>query len=183
MRCRIARRLRYTTHIMETLSEALPQAAPRTRRGCVLLDFLYWYFVVAPRGIFGITQNYLVGTIHRFSIPLHLRTLFSYWHRDFEVRDNRIDPARALRVAVVNTISRIIGFLVRATTIALGLGALALVLAVGMGLILFWLFAPFVLVFAYSHEPTRSLPSLHLPALPPLPALPKLAPPTIHGIL
>lgn len=47
----------------------------------ILVDYIYWHFVLAPRNIWEIAANYMRANWHRFLISQHVRTLFSPWHR------------------------------------------------------------------------------------------------------
>ncbi len=47
----------------------------------IIIQYAFWYYFVAPRGIIKIAKNYLVSTWHRFYIINHLKTLFVPWHR------------------------------------------------------------------------------------------------------
>ncbi len=130
--------------------------------GNVVLDFLLWYAVLAPGNIAAITGNFLVANFNFFSISLHVRTLFAYWHHDFEAYGGGVDVGQYLSTIIINTLSRIIGFLIRSITIVLGLLVEVLIVAVGILWLFLWFTIPLLLVFAFSHEPTFSISFPHI---------------------
>ncbi|MDP2933371.1 MAG: hypothetical protein Q8N81_04545 [bacterium] len=111
-------------------------------RGPVLFLLVYWYYFVAPLDILKIWGNYLVAAFHYFSIPLLLRTLFSYWHRDIEDYGRGFDFERFMSVFSMNMVSRGVGFIIRSVVIVFGLAAEILLLVGGLVFLIFWLVSP-----------------------------------------
>lgn len=143
----------------------------------VVLAFIYWYLAVAPRGIIAIWGDYLTANLNYFSVAFLLRTLLAPWHRDTETYEGGFDLTRYLRAAIVNTISRIVGLLIRATTILIGLVAEAGIFASGLLALFLWFLAPIILFFGLTQTPV-----IHL-SVPQLPAFPAVhLTPLLHGI-
>mgnify|MGYP000199267418 CR=1 FL=1 len=136
--------------------------SPRVHSGNVALDFLWWYIVLSPRNIIAITDNFLIANFNFFSISRHLHTLFAYWHRDFEVYGGGVDIERYFGTIIINTLSRIVGFLIRSITIIAGLLIEVLIAMLGILWLLLWFTIPFLLFFAFSHEPESSISFPHL---------------------
>ena len=137
-------------------------ASPRLLSGNVALDFLWWYIILSPRNIIAITNNFLVANFNFFSISRHMHTLFAYWHRDFEVYGRGVDIERYFSTIIINTLSRIVGFLVRSITIITGLFIEVFITMLGILWLFLWFAIPFLLIFAFSHEPIFSISFPHL---------------------
>lgn len=137
---------------METIESRSPISIP-TLGGSTIAVFIYWYFVVAPKNILGIWNNYLAAVMHYFSVPLLFRTLFSYWHRDLEGYERASDLGSYFAIFTINLLSRIFGFVVRIWTIFFSFIALLCVCLIGGICLLGWVAAPIVIPFAFSHQP------------------------------
>ncbi len=133
-----------------------------TQSGNLLLDFLFWYFVVAPKNIVKITGDFLVANINYFSMRLHFRTLFAYWHRDFEVYEGGVDIGKYFSMVVVNTMSRLVGSLIRSLTILLGILVEAIIGLFGAVTFVLWFSLPFIFFFAFYNEPVISFSFPHV---------------------
>ncbi|HUY62326.1 MAG TPA: hypothetical protein VMV50_00840 [Candidatus Paceibacterota bacterium] len=152
---------------------------PAPAGGSVLWAFCYWWVVAAPLALAGIWRNYLEANLNYFSIGLLLRTLIAPWHRDTEDYAKGFDVLRYLEAAIVNTMSRIIGFLIRIVTIGIGLVIELAIFAAGPLVFLVWFAAPFLLAAALAYVPTFHLTAPALPAL----SVPHLNfSPPVHGI-
>ncbi len=134
--------------------------------GSVATAFLYWYIVIAPKNIVSIWRNYLAANLNYFSIGFLLRTLFAPWHRDTEIYGG-FDLTLYLRTAIVNSVSRIVGLLIRCVTIAIGLVVEFGIVMLGPVCLALWFTAPFLLLFG-----------LTTPAAPPSLAMPHFSIPT-----
>ena len=154
--------------------------APSAVGRSVLGAFCYWYVVVAPRNIIAIWRDYLMANLNYFSIAFLLRTLVAPWHRDTETYAGGFDIALYARVIIVNTVSRIVGFLIRSTTILIGLAAEAGILGTGLLALALWFLAPFLILFGLAHAPTAHFSVPQFPTFPTVPLL-NFAPPA-HGI-
>lgn len=110
-------------------------------------DYAYWQFVAAPQWLGG-----MLYTIHRallqfFSVPFMVRTLFSHWHRDIvPYRGGLSDIFLAI---AWNLISRTIGFLIRATVLALWLIVELVALPLTVALYLAFLAWPLLIIAAF----------------------------------
>lgn len=170
---------------MEHISDPTPfshssahTAVAHAHSGTVFFDFLWWYFVIAPKNIIVIVGDLLAANFNYFSIRLHLRTLFAYWHRDFEVYGGGFDISRYFAMLLMNTMSRIVGFLIRFVTILFGLIAEVFIAVAGIVWLLVWLSIPVLFVLAFYHEPSFSFSFPHT-----LPSLTSVAAFFHHGIL
>lgn len=111
------------------------------------LEFVRWYYTIAPISILDIWGGYLAANLHYFSVLLLLRTLFAYWHKDIEGYGRGFDPGRYLRVFSMNMVSRGVGFIIRMVTIVFGLIIELLIVFLGIIFLIFWLLAPAIVIF------------------------------------
>lgn len=102
-----------------------------------------WWFIDLPRKIIFIGQSYLLKLWRFFSIGILLKTLLSPWKRD--IIDTRgLSLQERFQVWGMNLISRMIGFIIRFTTMIIGL--ICIILAT-LGLALFFLIMFFLPLF------------------------------------
>lgn len=117
------------------------------RGSLFLFDYLVWHYSRAFRDIGALWFNFAWFITHFFSIPLLFRTLFSPWKRlsDGYTREGFEKMAETF---VFNLMSRVLGFLVRAVILAIGLSLLLLALVVFIAFLFVWLFLPFIALFS-----------------------------------
>ncbi len=117
--------------------------------GIILKNLFVWVYFVAPLQFIKIWSDFIWFIYHFFSIRILVTTLFSKWQRIGEVRTKR-GFEELFSVFVINSLMRIVGFIVRSIVIIAGL--ITLLLAVLLGIILFilWfiLFPLIVITFA-----------------------------------
>ncbi|MBI2669805.1 MAG: hypothetical protein HYX20_01500 [Candidatus Yanofskybacteria bacterium] len=113
----------------------------------IVIDYLYWHYVIAPMGILGLLKNYLIGTWHMFLIATHFRTLLAPWHR---ARPSEFGKSKTFGDKILNTIIdfyiRIIAAIIRLIVILIGLIAELAVVAVFITLLIVWLLWPVILL-------------------------------------
>ncbi len=80
-----------------------------------------------------------------FSVDLLARTLIEPWKRD-EIDTTNMALDGKIRVLIMNLISRLVGFVVRAATISIGLGAIAATAVAGIILALGAILLPAIAV-------------------------------------
>jgi hypothetical protein len=113
----------------------------------LFFDYLVWHYTRAYRDTFATWFNFAWFITHFFSIPLLLRTLLSPWKRMTETPAHP-DFEDMFEAVVVNILSRVVGFIIRAILVAMGLVMLVLHT---IGLILFlivWTLLPVVSLVA-----------------------------------
>lgn len=86
----------------------------------MLIDYLHWQFVLSPNWLIKLLWNIERATIRFFSINLMLRTLLAYWHKDAMAFTGG-SLSKLATTILWNTISRLIGFIIRLTVIAIWL--------------------------------------------------------------
>lgn len=86
----------------------------------MLIDYLHWQFALSPNWFIKLLWNAERATIRFFSINLMLRTLLSYWHKDAMAFTGG-SLSKFATTILWNTISRLIGFVIRLAVIAIWL--------------------------------------------------------------
>jgi hypothetical protein len=109
------------------------------------MNYLLWHYSLAPKFILFLIGNYLFFVGHLFSLKLLLRTLFSPWRREIAKKEKPgLNLEDIADVVSFNIISRIMGFVIRLSTLFTAL--FFFVLVIFLGFILFFLWFPDVLV-------------------------------------
>jgi len=117
----------------------------------LLISYLNWHYVIAPRQILGLLKNYAIGTWHLFFIDRHAKTLFSPWHR-MRMRDV-LRPHNLYERAgnvVVDAYTRILAALIRLVIILSGLCFEIVISVFFVALFFAWLLWPMVFVLTVS---------------------------------
>ncbi len=112
----------------------------------VFIYYTYWHYTHAPRDIFQIWKNFLWFFLNFFSIPLLLMSLFAPFERLDEKPRKGFDLEAIGEALIVNILMRIVGFAVRAGTIAIGLVFLAVTFFGGILFLLAWLLMPLLIL-------------------------------------
>jgi ATP-dependent Clp protease ATP-binding subunit ClpC len=121
------------------------------------MSFLYWYFADGIRGAVALALRFLHFFWRFLNIGHLARTLFSPWKRDVAVKTWRgFSPSRLFTRFVGNMMSRLIGAIVRAITIILGLVFIALYGLFALVFLFVWVTFPLVFIFI----PIASLTSI-----------------------
>ena len=108
--------------------------------------YLAWHYTLALTDFVRLGGNFLWFFYHFFSIPIIIRTLFAPWHRLGERYGHKLDPGAVLGTFIVNTLMRLVGFVIRIIFLAVGLLTLILTAILGTTLFVFWLALPFVIL-------------------------------------
>lgn len=109
------------------------------------MSYLSWHYRRVWSTLFLLWRNLILFPFYLFSIPLHLRTLFSPWHRQKLQTKRGFSFNDFFNVVGFNIISRIIGACVRLATITTGLFFMVLCLLIGAIPVIVW---PFVIFFS-----------------------------------
>lgn len=106
-----------------------------------------WHYGSAISDIIRVWGNFLWLSLHFFSAGTLLKTLFSPFMRMHETYPPKghFDPEYYAGTVLVNTIMRIVGFLVRSVFILLSLVSFTVVFLLGILFIGLWITAPVVL--------------------------------------
>lgn len=112
----------------------------------IAIVFLRWYYGEAVKDVLTGWRNYIIFSLHYFSIPLLLKTLFTPWKRDITRKPRGLDLKKLFEYIAFNLISRGIGFIVRFLTIVVGILFFFIVIIAGIVFFVIWLLLPFIVV-------------------------------------
>lgn len=115
--------------------------------------YLVWHFLLVPKRILAITDNFLQFLTNYFSISLLLKTLFCPWRRVIETKTRPgWHPEEALACWLSNFFSSIIGTILRLTVILLWLFSIAQTALLGLIIAAIWLIIPLITLPLYLLE-------------------------------
>jgi len=110
--------------------------------------YFRWHYTRAYRDAFALWMTFLWFAMHAFRIPLHLRTLFSRFHRLGERYDTEgFDVADMASAFIINTLMRMVGAVMRLIVIFCGLIAWSAVFLGGVVFFAVWTVYPVVIPF------------------------------------
>ena len=105
-----------------------------------------WYLVEMPKEILQAWKNFLRFNFNFFSIPLLIKTLFSYWKRYYWVRGRGFNFSEYFNVLFSNLTSRILGAIIRLVLSIIGVFCEILVFFFGLLVFVGWFFLPIIMV-------------------------------------
>lgn len=111
----------------------------------IITGYIYWHYINAFGSIFLIWRNILYFILHFFSIGPLFKTLFSPWRRLDEKYNKGFDPQAIVETLIVNTIMRVVGFVIRIFFIVFGLLTLIICFIGGILFIIIWITAPLLI--------------------------------------
>lgn len=115
----------------------------------LLIDFLKWFYIEAPKNIFRIWKNFILFFYNFFSIELFIKTLFYPW-KHYQIKKERgFSLKNFAEIAIFNLFSRFIGFSLKTLIIFLGLLAEILLIFLGIGIFILWLIMPLFILFTF----------------------------------
>ena len=113
----------------------------------IILQYLQWHFIDQPRAILRAWKNFLLFNLNYWSIPLLLKTFFSYWRKYQFSYGRGLDIKRYFEAFSFNAISRVMGAIMRGILIVIGIITEIFIIFVGIIIFLGWLFLPILLIF------------------------------------
>lgn len=113
----------------------------------MIKQFLSWYYGDGLRSAFLLLGNSLRFVVHRFSMRVLLRTLFSPWKRDVSFQTWRgLHPVLFIKMLLNNLIARTLGMLIRLTMLLLGVVMVVFTFIIGVCLLFTYVFALLLVV-------------------------------------
>ncbi len=113
----------------------------------ILFTWVNWYFTEVPQAILRGWKNILAFNLNYFSLPLLLKTLFSYWRQYRWYYPRGFDIAKYAEVSFSNLISRVLGAVIRIFILFLGIAAEIIIFVAGAIVLIIWLIMPLLVVF------------------------------------
>ena len=117
----------------------------------IISDYLYWHYTTALTGFVRLYKNFWWFLVQFFSLHQLLSSLFTPYKRMTEPRGASLSLSAWFSYLVINTVSRLLGFIIRITIICTGLLSLIgllIVSLIGYGI---WLAAPVIIVYCFSY--------------------------------
>ncbi len=108
----------------------------------LFVSYFAWHYTRGIADLFRVMGNFLWFLYHLFSIPVLAKTLFSPWRREGEAYKGGFHVEAFFETFVVNTIMRVVGFLVRGSVIIFGLGVLIIALVIAIAVLISWIVLP-----------------------------------------
>jgi hypothetical protein len=110
--------------------------------GELFVRYLTWHYSQALIDTVIISLNFLWFILHFFSIPLHVRTLFSPWRRMKDQHHKGESVEDFFATLVFNFASRLVGMIARLVIIALGTALLLGAAVCALAWFALWLVFP-----------------------------------------
>lgn len=115
----------------------------------IILSYINWHFIEAVKDIYLAWKNFLVFGLDFFSVPTLIRTLFSHWHKYNYAYGDKWNPQRWIEAFTFNSMSRIIGAILRIVLICAGILFEILIFFIGIIVILLWIVTPALIVILF----------------------------------
>jgi hypothetical protein len=112
-----------------------------------VFSYFIWHYTTSIKEFFGLCRNILWFVYHFFSIDVLSKTLLSPWQRLDEEHHRGEGIQGFFEVFVLNTIMRIVGFLVRSCVIVVGFGCMLAVIVIETTVFAVWIFFSLLLVY------------------------------------
>lgn len=111
------------------------------------MGFVFWHYGKGFQSLLKIWLNFLWFSFEFFSVKELVFTLLSPWHRDSAPKYWRgFNLARSFELFVGNALSRIVGAIVRASVICIGIVFFLFVLCAGLVAVAVWILLPLACV-------------------------------------
>lgn len=111
-------------------------------------EYLVWHYSTGLGEVLSAWAGIHRFLFDYFSIGVLAKSLFAPYHRMQEHRSRGFDPQNIFETLVINTMMRMVGMVVRATIIALGLALELIVFAVGVVIFCFIVVLPLAVPLA-----------------------------------
>lgn len=122
-------------------------------------DYTRWHYTQGFRDLLANCRNIIRFVANFFSIKTLLHTLFSPWRRLSEPYKRGFEPSDFFGTLLVNTLMRLVGFVLRSVTIALALLALLFVTISSFFILVAWAAGPLLIFFLFSLGLSNLFPS------------------------
>ena len=106
------------------------------------ISYVLWHYGRGVSDLIRVWKDILVFVVNFFSLPQLAATLFAPYRRLGEKSGSGFNPAELLSRLFVNTVMRLLGFVIRLVIITIGLLAVLATVLIAPALLLFWLIAP-----------------------------------------
>ena len=111
--------------------------------------YLRWHYSEGCKDLFHNWQSFVSFVLYFFSIGFLFKTLFAPFGRLNEEYKKGFNPETFFETLVVNTLMRVVGFVLRTFVIVVGLVALLMVVVLGPVVFFLWTLAPLIILFLF----------------------------------
>lgn len=111
--------------------------------------YIAWHYTRAIRNFITIWGNLISLSFSFFSVATLFRTLFAPYKRMGEKYSGGLDLENIFGTAIVNTMMRIVGMVMRSVLITVGLLCTLGVIIMGLGALVIWLVFPILAPFLF----------------------------------
>lgn len=115
----------------------------------IFLQAFVWQFFDVPKEILKAWKNFLLFGLNYFSIPTLLRTYFSYWRKYHSSYGNALEVWKNFETFVFNSMSRIIGVILRTFFVIFGVILEITIFIIGLIVFVAWIILPALLLFGF----------------------------------
>lgn len=112
----------------------------------IFTEWFFWHFYEMPKFLLGVWKNYILFALNYFSLPLLLKSFFSPWKKYRWNYPNIVNFGEFVGTFISNVFSRLLGALMRAVLIIVGIVFQVFVIFVGLIIFLLWLLVPFIMI-------------------------------------
>lgn len=113
-------------------------------------NYFLWHYGKALLDFANLWKNLVVFFYQFFSIPTLLLSLFSPWHRMNDAYSGQLTFEATVGTFIVNTIMRLVGAIVRAIFIVLGLVCIFASIVIGFVAFGLWIVMPIVWFYLFT---------------------------------
>ena len=117
--------------------------------GIILKNLIVWIYFIAPLQFLKIWSDLVWFLYNFFSIGLLTRTLFSKWQQIGEVRHKR-GFQELFSALVINSLMRIVGFIIRSIVIIAGLVVVFFAILFGAIAFILWFLLPIFIIITFA---------------------------------
>ena len=112
----------------------------------LIISYFIWHYSLALVGLFSLSRRLFLFVVDFFSVPILISSLFSPWRRMSEKRKSGFNLGNIFSVLVVNTLMRLVGFVLRG--IVLIFGVIVIIVSIIMSITAFvvWLLWPMLIL-------------------------------------
>lgn len=112
----------------------------------LLQHYLWWHYQAALVGYIRVSRNFWWYFFHIFSIPQLTTSLLAPYKRQLEYRQRRFSLHALFERVVLNTLSRLVGCIIRLSIIVVGFIVLTIYTTASLAGFALWLGAPVLIV-------------------------------------
>lgn len=114
-----------------------------------LYHYLVWHYSFALVGYIRISRNIWWYLYNQFSIPQLTSTLFAPYKRQIEDKSKRFSLKRLVERIILNSLSRLAGFVIRISIILVGIFTIFIYTTLSIAGFAFWLGAPILIPLGF----------------------------------